>query len=79
MAAPAIIIALSSVVIYNLFNWFAVDIAGNVIDIVNIIKVVISFISIGMGIASKSKRAVFITIMALLLNGLFAFIFYNFV
>jgi hypothetical protein len=77
LAAPAIIIAISSIVIYNLFNWFAFDIAGNVIDIINIIKLVISIISISMGIASKSKRAVIISIMALIFNSIFAFIFLN--
>jgi hypothetical protein len=74
LAMPAIIIALSSIILYALINWAIFDIDSPIVSIVFIVKFVISIISISMSISSKSKTAIFITFMALIANLIISFV-----
>jgi hypothetical protein len=70
LVLPAIIIALSSIVVFNLISWFTLsaDMVGPIIDIIGVIEFCISIISIGMGISSKNKKAIIITIAAFIVT-----------
>jgi len=71
LAAPAIIIALSSIAAYALIDWFALGygIVGPVMDVVFLLKMGITVTSICMGISSKAKPAVIIPIVTVIING----------
>jgi len=74
LAIPAIIIALSSIIIYALINWAIFDIESPLTTIVFIAKFIISIISISMSFSSKNKIAISIAIMALVVNIIVSFV-----
>ena len=70
LTKPAIIIALSSIVVFGVVSWLMcnAEVMGVPNMVIGFAKLVISAVSIGLGISSKSKAAILITITAFILN-----------
>jgi len=78
LTKPVIISALVSVVVFGIISWlmYYYEVMGAPSTLVFLTKLFISAVIIGFGISGKSKAAISISIIALILNQIISFIIY---